>query len=137
MTSPTLSIAQFAIVVKDYDEAIAFYCEKLGFHLKEDTQLTPQKRWVVISSKESSGCDLLLAKGATEHQLSRLGDQTGGRVFVFMHTQDFDADFQSIVEKGVEVIREPVLEKWGKVAVIADLYGNLIDLIDPSYSQTP
>jgi len=124
-------IAQIALVVKDYDEAILFYCKKLHFQLIEDTPLSPVKRWVLISPPGSSGTKLLLAKAANEEQLSRAGNQTGGRVFLFLHTDDFDCDYQNLLDQEVRIVREPAVEPYGKVAVFADLYGNLWDLIEP------
>ena len=124
-------IAQIALVVKDYDEAILFYCKKLHFQLIEDTPLSPVKRWVLISPPGSSGTKLLLAKAANEEQLSRAGNQTGGRVFLFLHTDDFDRDYQNLLDQEVRIVREPAVEPYGKVAVFADLYGNLWDLIEP------
>lgn len=125
------TLFQVAIVVADYDEAIKFYTEKLGFELIEDTVLSETKRWVVVSPGRENGCRLLLAKAATEIQQSRVGNQTGGRVFLFMHTDDFDNYFQHLVSQQVTIIREPSLEAYGKVAVFADLYGNLWDLVEP------
>lgn len=122
-------LAQIAIVVRDYDEAIEFYTKKLGFHLLEDSVLSETKRWVVVKPKGEGGCNLLLAKAANEEQQSRIGNQTGGRVFLFLHTDDFWRDYNDYRSKGVEFIREPVEEAWGTVAVFKDLYGNLWDLI--------
>ncbi len=125
-------IAQIALVVDDYDEAIRFYTEKLNFILIEDTVLGDTKRWVVIAPKGNlEGCCLLLAKAANEEQKNRVGDQTGGRVFLFLYTDDFWVDYESMLQKGVLFVREPVVEKWGTVAVFKDLYGNLWDLIQP------
>jgi catechol 2,3-dioxygenase-like lactoylglutathione lyase family enzyme len=124
-------ITQIALVVKDYDEAILFYCKKLHFQLIEDTILSPTKRWVVVSPPGSSGTKLLLAKAANEEQLSRAGNQTGGRVFLFLHTDDFERDFQNLLDKEVKIVREPSVEPFGKVAVFADLYGNLWDMVGP------
>jgi catechol 2,3-dioxygenase-like lactoylglutathione lyase family enzyme len=124
-------IAHIALVVKDYDEAIAFYCKKLHFTLVEDTRLSETKRWVLVSPPGSSGTKLLLAQAANEEQLSRVGNQTGGRVFLFLHTDDFDRDFKNLLDKEIRVIRGPADEPYGKVAVFADLYGNLWDLIQP------
>ncbi len=101
-------IAQLSLLVRDYDEAIAFYVSKLGFVLLEDTPLSETKRWVVVApSADAAGCRLLLAKAAGEEQLSRVGDQTGGRVFLFLHTDDIRGDHARLVEKGVTVVREP------------------------------
>ncbi|MBL7709539.1 MAG: VOC family protein [Chitinophagaceae bacterium] len=125
-------IAHIALVVADYDEAIRFYTEKLGFRLEEDTLLSDTKRWVIISPPGSDGCQLLLAKAATEEQQSRVGNQTGGRVFLFLYTDDFWRDYNDMVSKGISFLREPVTASYGTVAVFADLYGNLWDLIQPS-----
>ncbi len=124
-------IAQIALVVKDYDEAIAFYCKKLHFILVEDTRLSETKRWVLVSPPGSSGTKLLLAQAANEEQLSRVGNQTGGRVFLFLYTDDFDRDFKNLKDNDIRIIRGPLEEPYGKVAVFADLYGNLWDLIQP------
>ena len=123
---------QMALVVADYDEAIAFYTQKLGFELLEDTVLSPVKRWVVIKPKGSSGAQLLLAKASGEEQISRIGNQTGGRVFLFMHTDDLDRDYKNLIANEVRIVREPSQEEYGKVLVFADLYGNLWDLIERS-----
>ena len=125
-------IGHLALVVKDYDEAIQFYTKKLRFRLVEDTVLSPAKRWVLVAPPGSSGsdCCLLLAKAANEEQSSRIGDQTGGRVFLFLYTDDFENDYQHLLNQQVKIVREPVTEAWGKVAVFADLYGNLWDLIE-------
>ena len=125
-------IAQLALVVNDYDEAIEFYTKKLLFALLEDTILSETKRWVVLSPSEKGGCNLLLAKAATDEQKSRVGNQTGGRVFLFLHTNDFKNYYQHLVNNSVKIIREPSVEAYGQVAVFADLYGNLWDLIERS-----
>jgi catechol 2,3-dioxygenase-like lactoylglutathione lyase family enzyme len=125
------SLARVALLVKDYDEAIDFYVSKLGFTLVEDIILNEVKRWVVVSPKNSTGCCLLLAKAASEEQVSRIGNQTGGRVFLFLYTDDFDRDYQDLIEKGIAILRKPAIESYGKVAVFKDLYGNLWDLIQP------
>jgi catechol 2,3-dioxygenase-like lactoylglutathione lyase family enzyme len=123
---------QMALVVADYDAAIAFYTQKLGFELLEDTVLSPVKRWVVIKPKGSSGAQLLLAKASGEEQISRIGNQTGGRVFLFIHTDDLDRDYKNLIANEVRIVREPSQEEYGKVLVFADLYGNLWDLIERS-----
>jgi catechol 2,3-dioxygenase-like lactoylglutathione lyase family enzyme len=123
-------IAQIALVVRDYDEAIKFYTEKLGFQLVEDTPLSATKRWVLVSPPGSNGCKLLLAKAATEKQRSTIGNQTGGRVFLFLTTDNFQRDYEMLTSKDVHFVREPVKETWGQVAVFEDLYGNLWDLIE-------
>lgn len=124
------AIALIALVVEDYDEAIAFYTKKLGFLLKEDTVLSEVKRWVVVSPDAHTGTALLLAKAANDEQKTRIGNQTGGRVFLFLHTDNFDRDYQHLQDQQVTIVREPLTERWGKVAVFADLYGNLWDLIE-------
>jgi catechol 2,3-dioxygenase-like lactoylglutathione lyase family enzyme len=126
------SIAHIALVVQDYDEAIAFYTQKLNFNLVEDTALSETKRWVLVSPPGSGGCRLLLAKAANDQQQSRVGNQTGGRVFLFLHTDDFWRDYNSMRGKGVSFVREPAQEPYGTVAVFSDLYGNLWDLIGPA-----
>jgi catechol 2,3-dioxygenase-like lactoylglutathione lyase family enzyme len=122
-------IAQIALVVNDYDEAIEFYTNKLHFSLIEDTVLSPSKRWVVVAPKNASGCNLLLAKAANAEQQKFVGNQTGGRVFLFLHTDDFERDYQNLLANNITIVREPSVEAYGKVAVFADLYGNLWDLI--------
>jgi len=122
-------IANISLVVHNYDEAIEFYTRKLGFELLEDTTLSATKRWVLVSPPGATGCRLLLAKAANEEQRSRVGNQTGGRVFLFLHTDDFWRDYQAYRAQGVEFVREPAAEPYGTVAVFRDLYGNLWDLI--------
>ena len=124
-------IAHIALVVNDYDEAIKFYTEKLYFTLVEDTVLSETKRWVLVRPKNSEGCNLLLAKAATEEQRSRVGNQTGGRVFLFLFTDDFWSDYNQMLENGIEFTRQPAEEEYGTVAVFEDLYGNLWDFIQP------
>ena len=124
-------LAQIAIVVDDYDEAIAFYTNKLNFVLTEDTKLSETKRWVKVKPKGPGSCSLLLAKATNEEQRSRIGNQTGGRVFLFLHTDDFDRDYENLVRNKINIVREPLIESWGKVAVFEDLYGNLWDLVQP------
>lgn len=131
------NIFQIALVVEDYDEAIRFYTQKLNFTLVEDSVLTETKRWVIIAPPGSSdGCNLLLAKAANEGQQSRIGNQTGGRVFLFLHTDDFWRDYKTMQQKGIEFVREPMEESYGTVAVFKDLYGNLWDLIEPKKKTT-
>lgn len=125
-------IAHLALVVQDYDDAIQFYTQKLGFELLEDTPLSETKRWVVVTPKGSGSCSLLLAKAANEVQETRVGNQTGGRVFLFMYTDDFWRDYHQFIKNGVLFVREPSEEAYGIVAVFQDLYGNLWDLIQPS-----
>lgn len=126
------NIFQLALVVADYDEAIDFYTQKLHFELIEDTVMSPTKRWVVVAPPGSDGCRLLLAKAADETQKSRVGNQTGGRVFLFLHTDNFERDYQNLLDQGVTIVRQPAKEAWGMVAVFQDLYGNLWDLIEPT-----
>jgi catechol 2,3-dioxygenase-like lactoylglutathione lyase family enzyme len=124
-------LAHIAIVVRDYDEAIEFYTQKLNFRLVENTRLSEAKRWVVVAPPGSNGCSLLLAKAVGEEQISRIGNQTGGRVFLFLYTDDFWRDYNRMIKIGITFVRQPVNEKWGTVAVFKDLYGNLWDLIEP------
>jgi catechol 2,3-dioxygenase-like lactoylglutathione lyase family enzyme len=125
-------IANITLLVDDYDKAIEFYTKRLQFVLIEDTVLSAAKRWVLVAPKGQAGCCLLLAKADNELQASRIGNQTGGRVFLFLHTDDFQRDFQNLLDQGVEIIRGPVTEPYGTVAVFSDLYGNLWDLIGPA-----
>lgn len=125
-------IAQLALLVNDYDEAIAFYRDKLQFRLVEDSVLSPTKRWVVMSPPGNSTTCLLLAKAANEEQQSRVGNQTGGRVFLFLYTDDFQRDYEYYLSVGIKFVRPPSKEEYGTVAVFEDLYGNLWDLIEPA-----
>ncbi|HJU55030.1 MAG TPA: VOC family protein [Pyrinomonadaceae bacterium] len=124
------SIAHIALVVNDYDEAIKFYTDKLNFTLIEDIPQSETKRWVLVAPPGSKECSLLLAKGVGEEQRSRIGNQTGGRVFLFLRTDDFWRDYQNMQSQGIDFVREPKTEEYGTVAVFADLYGNLWDLIE-------
>jgi len=124
------SIIHIAIVVKDYDEALDFYVNKLNFTVVEDTYQPEQdKRWVVVSPPGSNGVTLLLARASNEHQGDFVGNQTGGRVFLFLNTDDFWRDYHVMVAKGVEFVREPAEQDYGTVAVFKDLYGNQWDLL--------
>lgn len=125
-------IAHIALVVADYDEAIEFYTQKLHFRLIEDTVMSETKRWVRIAPPGSSECSLLLAKAATDEQTTRIGNQTGGRVFLFLNTDNFKRDYQNLLDQNIRIVRKPSVEPYGSVAVFADLYGNLWDLIEPS-----
>ncbi|MBK9495870.1 MAG: Glyoxalase/Bleomycin resistance protein/Dioxygenase superfamily protein [Alphaproteobacteria bacterium ADurb.BinA280] len=126
-----------SVVVKDYDEAIAFYVGTLGFSLIEDTyQPAQDKRWVVVAPSGARESSLLLARASNDHQASRIGDQTGGRVFLFLYTDDFWRDFNAYKAKGVVFVREPKTEAFGTVAVFQDLYGNQWDLIQPAPSPS-
>lgn len=122
-------IALIALVVKDYDEAIDFYTRKLLFSLVEDTALSETKRWIVIAPPGSTGTRILLARAANQEQLSSIGHQTGGRVFLFLHTDDFWRDFNRMTANDINFVRPPHEEPYGQVAVFEDLYGNLWDLI--------
>jgi uncharacterized glyoxalase superfamily protein PhnB len=124
-------LAGISLVVNDYDEAIDFYTRKLSFTLLEDTRMSDTKRWVVIAPPGSTGCTLLLAKAANDAQKAAVGNQTGGRVFLFLHTDNFDRDYNQMQEAGIEFIESPREEAYGKVVVFADLYGNRWDLIEP------
>ncbi len=125
-------LAHIALLVNNYDEAIAFYTQKLKFTVTEDTPLQESKRWVLLSPPGLGSCQLLLARAATEEQSMRIGNQTGGRVFLFLFTDDFYRDFKQMQSVGIVFIREPSVESYGTVAVFQDLYGNLWDLIQPS-----
>jgi catechol 2,3-dioxygenase-like lactoylglutathione lyase family enzyme len=125
-------IAHIALVVRDYDEAIRFYTEKLNFTLVEDTVLSETKRWVLVRPGHPQSCNLLLARAASEEQRSRVGNQTGGRVFLFLYTDDFNRDYDRMIEQGITFVRPPAKEEYGTVAVFEDLYGNLWDFIEPT-----
>jgi catechol 2,3-dioxygenase-like lactoylglutathione lyase family enzyme len=125
-------IGHIALVVKDYDEAIQFYTEKLNFKMVEDTRLNDTKRWILIAPPGAKECCLLLAKAADERQRNSIGNQTGGRVFLFLYTNNFYQDYLQMVERGINFIRPPKEEDYGTVAVFEDLYGNLWDLIQPN-----
>ncbi|KJY72529.1 glyoxalase family protein [Vibrio coralliilyticus] len=122
-------IGYMALVVDEYDEAIEFYTKRLGFELVEDTNLGAGKRWVLVSPPGSDGSCLLLAKASNEKQLSRVGNQTGGRVFLFLHTDDFWRDYKDMQKNGIEFCEEPRVEEYGTVVVFKDLYGNKWDLL--------
>lgn len=127
------SLGLVSLVVRDYDEAIAFYVGVLGFSLIEDRFVPEQsKRWVVVRPAGATGTQLLLARASNPEQESRIGAQTGGRVFLFLYTDDFWRDYRSYRAKGVVFVREPKDEDYGTVAVFRDLYGNLWDLLQPS-----
>ncbi len=125
-------IAHIALVVKNYDEAIEFYTKKMLFDLIEDTDLGEGKRWVLVKPKGDSNCCLLLAEPVNKRQAKSIGNQTGGRVFLFLYTDNFERDYQNLLKKNIEIIRPPVVETFGTVAVFSDLYGNWWDLIEPS-----
>jgi catechol 2,3-dioxygenase-like lactoylglutathione lyase family enzyme len=125
------SIASLALLVRDYDEAIAFFTGCLRFALLEDTQLGNGKRWVRVAPPGDSGASLLLARAANREQESRIGNQTGGRVFLFLHTDDFRRDYDAMRSRGVGFVEDPREEAYGTVAVFLDLYGNRWDLVQP------
>jgi catechol 2,3-dioxygenase-like lactoylglutathione lyase family enzyme len=124
------SITAVTFLVRDYDEAIAYFTEVLGFALVEDTALSESKRWALVAPQGSGGTRLLLAKADKPEQSARVGDQTGGRVFLFLETDDFERDYSAMRERGVRFLEEPRHEPYGTVAVFADLYGNRWDLIE-------
>ena len=124
-------LAQIAIVVRDYDEAIDFYTQKLHFTLLEDTVMSSTKRWVRIAPPGSTGCGLLLAKATNEEQQKSIGFQSGGRVFLFLHTDNFERDSQNLLHHDIKIVKPMSHQEYGTVAVFEDLYGNLWDLIEP------
>jgi len=132
-TSTNQTIGYVALLVRDYDEAIAYYTEKLGFRLIEDSPSKDRqgrdKRWVLVAPPLSQGTSLLLASASTPEEASRIGKQTGGRVFLFLHTDDLWRDYRAMTERGVKFVREPREEAYGTVAVFEDLYGNKWDLL--------
>src|SRR5580693_3713350 len=130
------TVGHVALVVREYDEAIAFFTRTLNFKLIEDTRLSEDKRWVLIAPPDSQGTSLLLARAATPEQASRIGNQTGGRVFLFLHTDDFWRDYNEMTARKVKFIREPVEEEYGTVAVFEDLYGNRWDLLQRNSSRS-
>ena len=125
-------IAHIALVVKDYDEAIEFYTKKLDFKLIEDTKLTEEKRWVMVAPNGAKECCLLLAKAANEQQAASIGNQSGGRVFLFLFTDDFWRDYNKMVSREIKFVRPPEQMDYGMVAVFEDLYGNMWDLLEPN-----
>src|SRR5688500_8159354 len=131
MSARSQRLAHMALVVREYDEAIAFFVDKLGFDLLEDTDLGGEKRWVRVAPPGGNAAALLLARAVGTEQQSRIGNQTGGRVFLFLETDDFRRDHDAYQSVGVRFVREPKDEAYGTVAVFEDLYGNLWDLIEP------
>jgi catechol 2,3-dioxygenase-like lactoylglutathione lyase family enzyme len=129
----TQSLGLVSLVVRDYDEAIAFFVEILGFRLVEDVPVPEQaKRWVVVAPPGARESQLLLARASSPEQASRIGAQTGGRVFLFLYTDNFRRDYAAYRAKGVVFVREPKVEPYGTVAVFLDLYGNMWDLLEPT-----
>ena len=125
-------LAHIALVVEDYDDAIEFYTKKLHFDLVEDTKLDDFKRWVLVRPPNANESCLLLAKAANDQQKSSIGNQTGGRGFLFLYTDDFYRDFENMKQSGINFMRPPKVESYGTVAVFEDLYGNLWDLLEPN-----
>ena len=128
-------IAHIAIVVKDYDEAIEFYTQKLDFKLLEDTRIDEKKRWVMVAPPGAKECSLLLAKAANERQNESIGNQTGGRVGFFLFTDDFWRDYNKMADRKIRFVKPPTEFEYGTVAVLEDLYGNLWDLIEPNQNN--
>ena len=128
-TSMSQTIGYISLLVRDYDEAIAFYTAALGFTVVEDKPVPPDKRWVLIAPRGRTSPCLLLARAATPEQQSRVGNQTGGRVFLFLHTDDFQSDYRDLKTHGVQFVKPPQAESYGTVAVFEDLYGNKWDLL--------
>ena len=124
-------IAHAALIVKEYEEAKEFYCEKLGFKVVEDTLLPSGKRWVRLGAPGEKGSEILLSRAVDEKQRASVGNQTGGRVLFFLHTDDFDSDYESFRSMGIEFTEGPWDDTYGRIAVFKDLYGNRIDLIGP------
>jgi len=124
-------LGHVALVVRDYDEALAFFTRTLNFSLIEDTRWSEEKRWIVIAPPGAEGTTLVLARAATPDEESRIGNQTGGRVFLFLYTDDFWRDYHEMTEKKIKFVRGPSEEPYGTVAVFEDLYGNLWDLLQP------
>jgi quinol monooxygenase YgiN/uncharacterized glyoxalase superfamily protein PhnB len=127
----SLKLKHIAIIVKDYDEAILYYTQKLNFVIIENTKISEEKSWVIVAPSNSSECSFLLAKAVNEEQKNSIGNQTGGRVFLFLNTNNFEKEYQNLISNNVKIIREPKSEAYGMVAVFEDLYGNLWDLIEP------
>jgi catechol 2,3-dioxygenase-like lactoylglutathione lyase family enzyme len=128
----TQTLAQLTFVVCEYDEAIAFFTQKLGFHLIEDSALAGGKRWVVVGPDGPGTLRLLLARASTPQEIRAVGNQTGGRVFLFLHTDNFSRDYRAMQSRGVKFLEAPREEPYGTVAVFEDLYGNKWDLLMPS-----
>ena len=127
----TLHLARVALLVRDYDEAIDWFTDRLGFGLIEDTRISETKRWVVVAPPGAREAGLLLASATTDEQRAAVGRQGGGRVFLFLHTDDFDRDHEAWRARGVRFVEEPREETYGRVVVFEDLYGNRWDLIEP------
>lgn len=126
-------IRHVVVLVRDQEEAAKYYTEKLGFRIAEDTLLPSGKRWLALSVSENGPCGILLAQANNEEQQACIGNQTGGKVLLVLHTDQFDAEVEQLVSNGVTIVRGPADEPWGKVVVFQDLYGNLWDLVQPTY----
>lgn len=126
------SIAHLTLVVRNYDEAFEFFTQKLGFHLLQDAPLPGNKRWLLVAPPDTCGAALLLAEAATPEQSLAIGNQTGGRVFLFLHTDDFWRDYHAYQSRGVRFLESPRQESYGTVAVFEDIYGNKWDLLEPA-----
>lgn len=124
-------IKHIALIVADYDDAIEFYTQKLNFNLIEDTQVSEQKRWILVGPKGNSDFSLLISKASNDIEKKAIGNQSGGKVFLIMHTDNIDRDYNQYKKEGVEFIQYPKQQPYGKVAIFKDLYGNLWDLIEP------
>jgi len=124
-------IGHITLLVKDYDEAIEFYTKRLNFTLVEDRMMSETKRWVLVAPQGSTGCSLLLSKATSTEQKSLIGNQSGGRVFMFLYTDDFEHDYNHLKAQGVRIVEEAIQKPHGMVAIFADLYGNLWDFIEP------
>jgi len=125
------SLAHVALLVDDYDKAIEYYQHILNFTLLEDTTLSDTKRWVLVAPGGSGGCSILLAKASDDEQKTRIGNQTGGRVFLFLYSDDLQSDYQTLLDNKVKIIQPPRTESYGSVLVFKDIYGNLWDMIEP------
>ena len=125
-------IGHITLLVHDYDEAIAFYCHKLQFHIVEDKPMSETKRWVLLASPGSTGTSILLTKAVTDEQRALVGKQAAGKVFLFLFTDNLTSDYDHLVKSGVEIIEEPEVKPHGKVLIFSDLYGNRFDLIEPN-----
>jgi len=126
----TQLIGTITVLVKDYDEAIAYYTQVLGFHLIEDTAISEEKRWVVVAPRGNAGASLLLARASSPEQVEHIGNQTGGRVFLFLYSDDFWTDYNEMIARGVQFLEAPRQESYGMVVVFQDLYGNRWDLLE-------
>lgn len=124
------NITHISLLVDDYDKAIEFYVKKLNFTLIEDTIISNNKRWVLVRPKGATECSILFAKAVNDEQKSRIGNQTGGRVFLFLNTDNFNRDYQNLIDNHIKILREPSFEDYGTVVVFEDLYGNQWDLIE-------